>query len=143
MSDPTVDQHIADELMAAMLLMAFAMADMVPAGGLLTGGGMWWAAGRKRAASSAVITLWVPQDSGVVGTFNESLGVRVTLAPSATSMSVLLWDGVGSYVTVATGTPTEVTAKKFRIFAAPGTAKALWYLSTADAAVSLEKHGYV
>ena len=142
MSDPTVDQHVADELMAAMLPMAFAMADMVPAGGSLTSGVMWWAAGRKQAASAAVISLWVPPENEVVVAFNVSLRVRVTLAQSATAMSILLWDGVGSYVTVASGTPTEVTAKTIRIFAPPGTAKALWYLPTADAADILDKYGY-
>jgi hypothetical protein len=142
MADSGADQLLADALMAAVLPMAFAAADMIPAGGSLAGGAMWWAAGQKRAALSVIITFWVPPQSVVVRAFNMSLGARVTLASSAASFSVLLWDGVGSYATVATGTATEVTARALRCFVAPGTAKALWYLPTADAKEILGKYGH-
>lgn len=136
------DQPTADRMFGAALPLAFRLAEMMPAGGSLADG-LWWAAGPRRAATSAAVTLLAPAESTTVRSFSFSLAPHVALRDGSSPLSLLLWDGVGAWVQLKTGTAVELTATKVRVLLGPGTTKALLYLPTSEAVPILHDYGYV
>eukprot|EP00038_Savillea_parva_P007578 m.171101 g.171101 ORF g.171101 m.171101 type:complete len:1002 (+) comp13334_c0_seq1:312-3317(+) len=139
--DNLEEQPVADYMLAASLPLAFRLADMVPAGGSFLEG-LWWAMGHQTHASSAAITMYVSPDSPSVTMYNVSLSPRVKL-DNAETMSVLLWDGVGTYTQLITGADVDLSYRHFRVLVAPGVVKALLYLPSADAVELTQKWGFM
>mmetsp|Transcript_19276 Transcript_19276/g.50088 ORF Transcript_19276/g.50088 Transcript_19276/m.50088 type:complete len:991 (-) Transcript_19276:743-3715(-) len=140
MSDPT-DQETAVRMLASSVPLSLRVAAMMPAGGSFDKG-LWWVAGHRGNASAAAITLRYGDSESVVGKFDVSLQPNVALANTEQELSLLLWDGIASYVRIATGTGAQLTVKRVLMYLAPGTVKALLYVPTTEAKAILDDFAY-